>query len=176
MKIASIPALLVGAATLYACHQASGPNADNVDDPGLRTDQSAYALERRRTSWEADIPYEFVNRTGDTVYLTNCRGDFGLRLEKWHEGEWVTAWTPVQLMCLSPPLEIGPGATFADTVHVIAGLPGSNVMPKLEVEEVDGAYRLVWLAGSHDYNDGEPGGALIDDRFRTSNTFTLSED
>jgi hypothetical protein len=176
MKMASLSAVMASAAALLACQVSTGPEAASADDPALRTDRSAYGLDRGVRSWATEIPYAFVNRTGRTVYLTNCNGGFALRLEKWQDGAWVPAWSPVRLLCLSAPLEIAPGATFEDTVRVNAGLPDSNTFPKFEVDEVDGAYRLVWLAGTHDYDHDDPGGPLIDAAFRTSNTFTLAEE
>lgn len=174
MKLAALTAVLAAVATPLTCGGGTEPG-DQFDDPGLRTDRSAYVLERTSSGWETAIPYTFANRTGATVYLTNCRGGFALRLEKWEDGEWTPAWSPVQLMCLSPHIEIAPGETFEHTLRVHAAFPGSDSHPQLEVDEPDGIYRIVWLAGTHDPQGGEPGGTLIDPRFRTSNTFTLQE-
>lgn len=163
------------AASLAGCSMAAGP--EDLDSPAIRTDAREYALESDERGWRAEIPYTFVNRTGEDVYLENCHGGFGLRLDRWQEaeGEWVTAWSPVLLMCLSAPIVIPAGESFQDTIGLFAGYPDGNAGPTFEVDEVGGTYRIVWIAGTHRDGRGESRGEQIPFEHRVSNSFVLRE-
>lgn len=162
-------------AALAGCSISAGP--EDPDSPAIRTDAQEYALESDDRGWRAEIPYTFVNRTGEDVYLENCRGGFALRLDRWQEdeGEWEEAWSPALLMCLSPPIVIGAGETFRDTIGLFAGRPDGNAAPRFEVDEVGGTYRIVWIAGTHGYEHGESRGEQIPFEYRVSNSFVLRE-
>lgn len=166
---------MAAAAILAGCGTATGPQ--DLDAPPIRTSAAEYTLERDDWGWRAQIPYTFVNRTGEDVYLTNCRGGFALRLDRWDEdeGEWVMAWSPTLLMCLSPPIVIPAGDVFQDTIRLFAAHPDRNAGPKFESDEVGGTYRIVWIAASHGYVEGEGRGEPIPLEYRVSNPFVLRE-
>jgi hypothetical protein len=172
---------LMGACSLEGAMSPS-PDAGAHETPGpgqpgetaIRTDSSRYTLERRPTGWQADIAIEYTNPTDATISLLNCNGAFSLRLEKYDAGEWVTAWQPALPMCLSPPIEIGPGETFSRTLEVFGADPHSQVFPQFQVEEIDGTYRLVIDSAYHEYDhDGPPWGVAVPLEHRVSNTFEL---
>ena len=123
-----------------------------------------------------DIPYTYRNTTGATVYLVNCQGVVHVYLEQRQDGEWVTAYAPTHLGCISPPIAIAPNETFADTLRVRL-IP--DVHPGMLVDEIEGTYRLVWLRETtvHHYDEGgEHGwGDPLPLRHRVSNPFALLE-
>lgn len=166
---------ITAAATLAGCGTATGPHS--LDDPLIRTDSAEYTLESTDRSWSVEIPYTFFNRTGEDVYLTNCHGGFALRLDRWDEdaGEWVVAWAPVLLLCLSPPIVIRAGDAYQDTVRLFAVHPDEKGGPKFQADEVGGTYRIVWIAASHGYVEGDGGGGPIPLEHRVSNPFVLRE-
>lgn len=166
---------MTAAATLAGCGTATAPQ--DLDAPPIRTDAAEYTLERDDWGWRTQIPYTFVNRTGEDVYLTNCHGGFALRLDRWaeDEGEWVVAWSPTLLMCLSPPIVIRAGESFQDTINLFAAHPDRNARPKFRTDEVGGTYRIVWIAASHGYVEGEGRGEPIPLEYRVSNSFILRE-
>lgn len=88
-------------------------------------------------------------------------------------GDWVHAWGAVVDLCLSPPIEIGPGATYTDTLEVFAGHPDGDTRPRFAVDDVEGVYRLVWTP-VHDYEQDRPGfGDALPLEDRVSNRFRL---
>jgi hypothetical protein len=141
----------------------------------LQTDRPAYLLWRGDVGFTTDIPFEFTNGTGDTVYVLNCWGQAPPSLEKEVGGSWVPAWSAIVLLCLSPPIVIPPGAAYQDTVRLFAGYPGNNAYPKFEVAQPNGTYRLVWRPVVHHYHDDArlALGDSIPLRYRISNDFRL---
>lgn len=140
----------------------------------IRTDRSRYTIRETEERFEVEIPFSYTNRTGETVYVINCRGIAPPTLEKWEDGAWIRAWSPAVPLCLSPPIEIAPGQTYTNTLQVVAGRPGTNVAPTFEVEDIDGTYRLVWHGLVHDYDQDRQGfGEPLPLDERVSNTFQL---
>jgi hypothetical protein len=129
---------------------------DPGDDPAIRTDRIEYRLHDTGFGLETEIPFTFRNRAGGPVYVQNCGGNAPPMLQKLEDGRWVKAWAAIVLDCLSSPIVIKGGATYADTLRVFGGHPGNNWYPKFDVPRVPGTYRLLWV--------GE----------RVSNTFVLA--
>ena len=164
------PALLVvGICFLPACSSTNAP-----DPPLLQTDSLVVRLVREGDLLRTSIPYTFTNRTGGPVYLLNCRGRFGLHLEREDAGGWTLAWSPVSLACLSPPIVIDEAEVWVDTLDVVAGIPDSNAWPRFDIADPAGTYRIVWGAAFSSYRpDGPPWGRPLPWAERVSNTFQL---
>ncbi len=167
------PGLLLSALVLLAC--GSPPtSAGGEEEHPLRTEHLEYELRHTESGFEGEIAFAYTNRTGETVSLINCRGNVPPSLEKREGDGWVTAWTPVTLMCLSPPVVIEPDATFTDTLRIVAGRPSGDVRPRFQVAEVEGTYRLVWHWAVHDYDPDRQGfGDPLPLEERISNSFVL---
>jgi hypothetical protein len=151
--------LVLGALLAAGCLAATEP----ADPPLLQTDSLVVELVREGDLLSTSIPYTFTNRTGGPVYLLNCRGGFGVHLEREDVGGWRLAWSPVLLACLSPPIVIDEAEVWVDTLDVVAGLPGPA-----------GTYRIVWGAAYSSYRpDGPPWGRQLRWAERVSNTFQL---
>jgi hypothetical protein len=152
---------ILGVAFLTACalQAPTAPGPAEAPDPGdavVVTDRSSYTLQRGSHGWQGEIAFEYTNATDRTISILNCRETFGLRLEKLEAGEWIAAWNPVVLMCLSRPIEIKPGATYRNTLDVFGGFQGSNHHPQFQVDEIDGTYRLVIESAYWNYDHDGP--------------------
>ena len=149
-----------------------------VSEPGglLQTDRTSYdarLLLDDRPRVVLEIPYQTRNPTSGSLYLIGCFVPSPPVLEKRVDGAWRTAYGAVVFMCLSPPVEIGPGEVRHDTLRVVGYLPGQNVAPTFDTE-IAGTYRLrrEIYAGLTDASSLE-GGALLSLNQRISNTFEV---
>lgn len=167
-------AFVVAGAILMGCDTLAGPPERESEAP-LQTDRLAYTLRRADGGLNAEIPFTYTNRTGNGVYVVNCNQSAPPILEKRIEGRWETAWAPVVLLCLSPPIVIEAGETYSDTLRVYGGDSTSDIYPRFRGEEVEGTYRLVWLGVVHNYDPDRQGfGDELALEERISNTFTLT--
>lgn len=163
--------LAIAVVVASACDTGTGPPADG--ELLLRTDSDSYVLQSDAFGLGVDIPYAFENRTGGAVYLVNCNGAFAYRLERWEDGGWSFAWGPVLPECLSPPIVIAHGTSFADTARVWGGFPSGNVYPRWDTSNPTGLYRIVWIDALTSFQDHLPFGEQIPLEYRVSNVFRL---
>jgi len=162
-------ALLLG---LAACE--GGVFAPESTDPPIRTTADEYVLETTSIGWQTEISFLYANRSDGPYYLVNCGGSYFFRLEKLVEDRWVFAWGPVLPLCLSPVIRIDAGATFADTLGIFGGFPGTNFSPKFQMTNPEGLYRIVVEAALSSYDeDARPFGPPIPREQRVSNEFRL---
>lgn len=165
-------AFVVAGAILMGCDTLAGPSES---DPPLQTDRPEYTLHRADGALTTEIPFTYTNTTGHAVFVVNCNQSAPPTLEKRIEGRWETAWTPIVLLCLSLPIVIEPGETYADTLRVNGADPASDMYPRFRVEEVEGTYRLVWPLVLYNYDPDRQGfGDKLALKDRISNTFTLT--
>lgn len=172
----SHPAFPLGAAlTLLAAGGCGSPTAPlGPDDPPVVMSDSLYVLEAGATGWRGELAFTYYNVTDRTLSLANCRGGFAYRLEKWTDEGWVTAWSPVLLMCLSPPIRIPPGRSHEHVATVFSGFPDSNSYPRFQVDEIDGTYRVVIDGVFWNYDhDGPPWGEVPPEERRVSHPFEI---
>jgi hypothetical protein len=154
-----------------ACDSPMGPNDPELT--GIQTIGSAFSFVQANGHMSGEIPYVFTNRTGAPVYLLNCNGAFGIRLERFKSGGWTTTWSPVIPHCLSAPIVIEPGASFESTISVVAGILGSSVYPRFEEADPSGTHRIVWTAALSSFQNVTPFGEPIGLEYRLSNSFQL---
>lgn len=180
----SIVAALIAFAPLLGCSRASTEPLDAGDadasfvrdeDALFQTDSQSYIVTVDDQGYRGEIGVRFTNRTGRTVYFVNCHGTTGHTLEKLVDGKWETAWSPVMLLCLSPPITVPAGGTYDSRLQLYAGPPGSNAYPQFSSNDVEGTYRVVWHAALHSYSpDRHPFGEALPLAQRVSNRFTIS--
>lgn len=174
MRIALIAGFAI-LAVAVACAVRIPATAPGAAEAAVTTDRDAYALERADGMWRTRIGFALHNRGDQTLSLLNCRGAFGLELQKREAGEWVAAWQPALPMCLSPAIEIPPGGAHETTLEVVAGERGSNVIPQFHVDELAGTYRLVITSAYLDYDSaGPPWGREPPLELRVSDPFELT--
>ena len=166
-----LAAILIGV-LLSGCEVLSSDEEELPAYP-IQTDRTRYEARPqnsgRYSGVEVTIPMQFTNVTADAVYFVGCRKPPAPLLQKWQEGEWVTAWDAVELLCLSPPWVIAPGATFHDTLRVSGYWPGQNAAPVFRTE-VPGRYRLIRKV----HTEPDPLAPLVPEEARISNEFELA--
>lgn len=160
------PALLAFLLAVAACDSAP-PDTDAE----LRTDADAYlaAITDWGVEFEAELTY--TNTSDQTVYFTGCVLPEAPVLEKRVGDEWVVAYSPGALLCLSSPLDVAPGGAVDYTVGV-AGCTGDRCgpewLPGPAPRSVPGTYRFRTGVATA-VRDGLP----VRSRDVVSNTFRL---
>jgi hypothetical protein len=171
-----------GLLTVAACGQMRdvlGPGRDDALGPvpttPLRTDSSVYHVRTASHGYELTIGVSYTNPTRGNVYIPTCHTPHPPVLQKLENGSWVTAYVPVVLMCLGPPVIIGSGRTYEFTYRIWAGFHGTNNYPQFEVREIPGTYRLVWqMLRTWTPNGPNPGlGEPLPVELSTSDPFEL---
>lgn len=149
------------------------PDDDILATTAIQTDRTHYTVQPyasgERSGVQVTIPMTFRNVTTDTVYFVGCRRPPMPTLQKRSGGTWITAWGGVELLCLSPPWEVAPGATFQDTLRLSGYWPGQHAGPVFQTD-VPGRYRLVRAV----YQAADPLAPLLPEEARTSNEFVLT--
>lgn len=162
---------------LSACARAWGPADPPLavvpPEAWLRTDLAEYTVRLEEGDHAVDFQLEYTNLLGQAVAVPACRVPYRPALEKLVDGEWTRALTPVEPLCISPPLVIPPGETYAFSFELRAAAPGSDRWPQLEVPGAEGTYRLVWFVGLHDPAADTGVGDLLPLEQRASHAFSL---
>jgi hypothetical protein len=168
---------------LAACREPStGPEATATtaeitrdENAQFQTDSLAYTLGTASIGYVGVIGVTFVNRTGATVYFVNCGGATGLSLEKRVDGQWVNVWSPVMLLCLSPPIIVAAGATYRTQISIFGGYPDGNTYPRFSVADIAGEYRAVWYSVLRTYQESSSSfGEQLPLDARISNRFSIA--
>lgn len=147
------------------------------EDAPVVTNATRYDLQPVTNGWRGSIRYTFINKTQRTVSLLNCNGQYSVRLEQRQASGWVNAWAPAVQECLSPPLQLEPGASLPGEIQIFAGRAGSNVYPQFSVPQIDGVYRLVIESAYFDYDhSGPPWGDVLPIEKRVSSPFEIRAD
>ena len=166
--------LALGLLLLTGCPAGEPETTPTVDEGPVVVEGRSHTLRATQEGWEGEIPFAYHNVTDRTISLLNCRGGFGLHLEKREEGGWVRAWEPARELCLSPPIEIPPGERHEHTLHVFGARPDANAIPRFEVDDIPGTYRIVITSAYWDYDhDGPPWGEMPPLELRVSGPFEL---
>jgi len=165
--------LLLAAVVLGGCETATGPGPAGLQL--IRTDQASYVLSRDPgyDAYVVDIAYSYENRTGAPIYLLNCNGGFAVLLQRLEGGVWVTAWGNFVYDCLSPAIVIEPDGTYADVLHVWGAKPGVRAVPRFDVADPSGVYRMVVVNALSSFRRSPPFGDPIPLSQRVSNSFRL---
>jgi GNAT superfamily N-acetyltransferase len=126
---------------LAAC-QALNPSLRPLP-AALHADSALIHVRRFDSAYSADIPFVFTNTTAKPLSLAGCGGPPFAALEKKVNDRWVAAYHPVYLMCLTrPAFTLRSGETLRNVLNFSAFEPGHNSHPTLEVDSIDGIYRL----------------------------------
>ena len=148
-------------------------SADSSTSP-ITTAEDSYTLRRTDYGWTTEIDFTYLNAAADTVYLVHCNDHILMDLEKFVEGDWVPAWYGETNSCLSEPIEIDPGATFARQLDITGMFPSDPSFNSFLVEELEGTYRLVWRQPRYHFDGVGPGlGDTLALADRRSNEFRL---
>ena len=170
--IRCITLLLIG--LLSGC--ASAPivtTAAELAHADFRTDSTSYTLAAGAVGYGGTISVTYTNHSRKTVYFVNCRGVTNVVLEKLVDGAWKLAWSPIELMCLSPPITVPPNGTWTTRVNISGAYRGRNSLPTFSIDTIPGRYRLEWGQAVHDYHASLPWGKPLPEERRISNEFML---
>jgi hypothetical protein len=142
----------------------------------IQTDSAVYHVRTTEHFYEIVMDLAYTNPTRGRVYIPTCHTPHPPVLQKWVSEQWVTAYAPVVLLCLGPPVVIEPGDMYRYTYRVMAA-HRPNTSPRFEVAEIPGTYRLVWhMLGTWTPNGSEPGlGEELPIGQRVSNTFRIEK-
>lgn len=163
---------------LVSCNAIPTDNFSAVEGGLLQTDSEIYKAEifqNGRDGVRFDIPYTVTNTTGEAVYMIGCKRPAAPVLQKKSGEEWVTAYSPIEQLCLSPPFILEPGEQHRDTLQVYGVFPGQNAAPEF-LTDVEGKYRLEkriysdpeTFENSEDWSEN-----LLSRDLRISNTFQV---
>lgn len=145
----------------------------------VRDEEAAFQTDRLRYTVESTalgginghIGYVFTNPTRAPVHFTGCRGVEQPVLEKWVDGQWVTALPAVILDCRGSPIVVQPGREYRGSVDINGVGPEVNAAPKFSVDSIPGTYRFVWHKVFQAYDDAHR--ELLPLAQRISNRFYL---
>jgi hypothetical protein len=172
--------LLLLLPVLGACstHDVAGPasllNIRNGN--GLTTDAASYELREENGGLAFDLTITLRNATRQPIHIVNCHGILTPTLEKLVDDAWVTYWTGVTPLCLSPPIVVGRGESYTRELRLWGALPGRNEAPAWAGGDVPGTYRLVLHGLVFNYDEARQGfGEPVPVEYRTSNLFALIE-
>jgi hypothetical protein len=109
------------------------------------TDSSEIGVSFRGNAYVAKIGFTFTNTTGHAISRAGCGGPGSPNVEKKVNNRWVPAYYQWSLLCRTvPDFSWEPGAQIRDEVRFLAFARGHNTVPELEVDSIDGVYRLHW--------------------------------
>jgi hypothetical protein len=110
---------------------------------GLTTDAASYELREENGGLAFDLKITLRNATRHPIHIVNCHGIPTPTLEKLVDDAWVTYWTGVTPLCLSPPIGAGRGESYTRELRLWGALPGRNQAPAWAGPDVPVTYHLV---------------------------------
>lgn len=151
-----------------------GPTTIARDTTALfQTDSLVYALVHRAGAYNMQVDAILTNRTSGSIYISNCAGATGIYLQKRTSAGWEIVRSPILPACLSPPIVVATGATYAFSVDLVGGDPGSNLAPQYRTTDLNGEYRLLWDGAFASYDGHSGTGAPLGEAQRVSNAFLV---
>lgn len=142
----------------------------------FQTDSATYTFVTSAVATEGRILTTLTNRSGRAMYFLNCSGRTSVSIQRLDGTQWTHFWSPVQLLCFSPPIIVQNGGTQAFDIRVFAGNAGSNVFPKFERPLGTGVYRVIWnevYFNDQDRQNGLPWSDPVPESLRVSNRFVI---
>jgi hypothetical protein len=163
----AIVACAVPLAYLGACQSLGLSN--RALTASLRTDSAQVSVRRSGNAYFANIGFVYTNTTSTPVAKGGCGFPPFPILEKQVGGQWVRAYDPTYLMCSTKPdFTLPSGKSYHGVLQFIAYERGHNNAPTLDVDSIDGVYRLRW-----DFNQGTDDSAKARRVVSTSNEFRM---
>lgn len=111
----------------------------------LRTDSTEIGVHSNEIGFNAKIGFVYTNTTDGPVAKAGCGFPPFPELQKKVDGQWVPAYYPVYLLCLTKPdFSLPSGSSYRGVLDFFAAKPGQSWAPVLLVDSIDGVYRLEW--------------------------------
>jgi hypothetical protein len=117
----------------------------------LRTDSTQMSVHFNGHGYAANIGFEFLNTTSDTISILGCGGPGFPAVEKLVDGVWTDAYERFSPACrLVPDFALPSGRAFRGVIPFSAAARGERVESRLLVDSINGVYRLhwIWTAGA----------------------------
>ena len=111
----------------------------------LRTDSTDIGVRFGGEVYVAKIGFVLVNTTAGPISHGGC-GILPLpQVEKLVNASWVAAYYPIDAACRTfPDLSLASGAAYRNQIDFTAAPRGGRSMPALQVDSINGVYRLHW--------------------------------
>lgn len=139
----------------------------------LVTDAAVYEFRLEGSFHAVDFDLTYRNPLRAAVAVPACHTPVRPMLEKQVEGEWVHAFSPVELMCITRPLVIPARATHTFHYQLRADAYDFDRWPRAADGSLSGIYRLRWWVGLHDRRADAGVGQPLPLAYVVSNTFEL---
>ena len=167
--------LLLGTMCM-ACEIPLGSNSASEQPSGLialQTDQAIYQAVPREDgrAIAIDIQLTFTNTAQAPVYFTGCHPPHASVMEKKEGNDWNVVFSPIVLLCLSPPVEVQPGDSIMFASPVYACFLDQSCSPKITADAFlpDNTFRL-----RQQISWDKAGRELIPESMLVSNTFEIT--
>jgi hypothetical protein len=136
--------LTIGSLVYFVACQIVSPST-RLLSASLRTDSAEIEVRHSGFAYIADIGFVYTNTTAQPVSKAGCGGPPFPDLEKKVDDHWVRAYSPIYAACLTKPdFMLRSGESYHGVLKFMAFEPGHNTMPTLDVDTIDGIYRLRW--------------------------------
>jgi hypothetical protein len=177
--IRTVPWLIVSVTLLGGCALRDSPLEPSAavrnGTPWLQTDRAEYVLREEGQVLAVDFELVYENRLDQAVAVPTCHSPMRPIVERRVGGEWVHAWSPVELMCITSPLVIPAGGSYRFRYPVRLGMWDLESWPRSSEGGINGTHRLVWFVGAHDRRADNGLGAPLPLEYRVSNEFVLRD-
>lgn len=151
-----------------------GPRAEiAAGQTFLTTDASEYEIRAMGALHAVDFNLTYRNPLNVAVAVPACHSPARPMLQKLVESEWVQAFSPVELACITPPLVIPARGTYQFCYLLRADQYDLRRWPKYADGTLEGTYRLRWLVGLHDRRASNGLGESLPTEYVVSNPFEL---
>jgi hypothetical protein len=172
-----IAVLLLSALLASACSSIADPFERAATlasgEAFLTTNAPIYDVRVEGPLHAVDFELTYRNPLNVAVAVPACHTPARPMLQKLVNGEWVYAFSPVELMCITAPLVIPARGTHQFRYQLRADAYDLKRWPESADGTLDGTYRLHWWVGLHDRQADNGLGKPLPEAYVVSNTFEL---
>jgi hypothetical protein len=171
------PAILLGALLAAGCSSLADPVGPlpslMAGDTFLSTGAAVYDLRAEGALRAVDFELTYRNPLTSPVAVPACHTPVRPMLQKLVDGEWVHAFSPVELLCITPPLVIGADSKHTFRYRLRADAYDLERWPRAADGTSDGTYRLHWWVARYDRRAANGLGTPLPLEYVVSNPFQL---
>lgn len=168
---------LVGLLITVACSGTTSPGVPTATlqqgETLLITDASAYELREERAIRSVDFELTYRNPLDVAVAVPACHSPARPMLEKLVGGAWVHAFSPIEPMCITPPLVIRARGMYKFHYPLRADAYDLERWPGSADGKLGGTYRLRWPVGLHDRRSRTGVGRPLPEEYLVSDPFEV---
>jgi hypothetical protein len=169
--------LLLASLVTGACSSLADPLAPlpalAAGESLLTTDALEYEIRSEGQMRAVDFDLTYRNPLDVAVAVPACHRPYRPVLQKLVEGQWVDAFSPIELMCITAPLVIPARGTHQFRFELRADAFDLARWPGAAGGSLDGTYRLRWWVGIYDRRMDNGVGQLLPEEYVVSNNFVV---